>query len=88
MKFGRVSATSYCNYSLLHILLLDVFCSAVWNLVEYKLIFPIAILCDILIIRYDISYVFYEVLLTKLSIVDRAMVNVNIISDCIRYPLI
>ena len=55
---------------------------------EYKLIFPIAILCDILIIRYDISYVFYEVLLTKLSIVDRAMVNVNIISDCIRYPLI
>ena len=28
MKFGRVSASPHCNYSLLCILLLDVFCSS------------------------------------------------------------
>ena len=69
MKFGRVSATPHCNYSLLCILLLDVFCSTLWNLVEYKLLVP-ATLCCILTIRYYISYVFHEVLLTKLSIVE------------------
>ena len=33
MKFIRVSATPYSNYSLLCILLLKVFCSTIWNLV-------------------------------------------------------
>ena len=70
MKFGRVSATPYCNYSVLYILLLDVFFSIMWDLAEYKLFFPVAILCCILAIRYHINYVFHEVLLTKLSIVD------------------
>ena len=41
MKFGRVSAISYSNYSLLCILLLDAFCSIIWNFVEYKLLFPV-----------------------------------------------
>ena len=31
MKFGRLSATPYCNFYLLSILLLDAFCSAIWN---------------------------------------------------------
>ena len=44
MKFVRVSATPYCNYILLCILLLDVFCSTIWNLVEYNLRFPVAVL--------------------------------------------
>ena len=70
MKFGRISATPYCNYSLLCILLLDVFCSSLWNLVEYKILFPVAIICCILTIRYYISYDFHEVLLIKLSIVE------------------
>ena len=34
MKFGRVSTTPQRNYSLQYILLLDVFCSTIWNLVE------------------------------------------------------
>ena len=72
MKFRRVSATSYCNYFLLYILLLNASCSTTWDLVEYKLpfSFPVTILCCILTIRYYISYVFHEVLLTKLSIVE------------------
>ena len=41
MKFGRVSATPYSNYSLVCILLLDTFCSIIWNFVEYKLLFPV-----------------------------------------------
>ena len=68
MKFGRVSATPHCNYSLLCILLLDVFCSTLWNLVGYKILFPVTLICCILTIRYYISYVFHEVLLIKLSI--------------------
>ena len=68
MKLGRVSATPYCNYSLLYILLLDLFCSITRDFVECRLIFPVAILCCVLIIRYYISSVFYEALLTKLSI--------------------
>ena len=67
MKFGRVSDTPYCNYSLLCILLLDVFWSTLWNLVENKLLFPVAIICCMLTIRYYISYDFNEVLLIKLS---------------------
>ena len=59
MKFGRVSATSYCNYSLLCIALLDLFCSILWNLVEYKILFPVAIICCILTICYYISYDFH-----------------------------
>ena len=47
MKFGRVSATPYCNYSLQCILLLDVFCSTLWNLEECKILFPVAIICMI-----------------------------------------
>ena len=70
MKFERVSATPYCNYSLQYILLLDVFCSTLWNLVEYKILFPVAIICCILTLRYDISYDFHEVLLIKLSIIE------------------
>ena len=70
MKFGKVSATSYCNYFLLRILLLDVFCSTLWNLVDYKLLFLEAIICCILTIRYNISYDFHEVLLIKFSIVE------------------
>ena len=70
MKFRRVSATPYWNYSLLYFLLLKVFCSTIWNLVEYKLIFLVAILCCRLTIHQYISYVFHGVLLTKLSIVE------------------
>ena len=70
MKFGRVSATPPCNYSLLCILLLNVFCSTLWNLAEYKLLIPVALICCILTIRYYISYIFHEVLLIKLSIVE------------------
>ena len=70
MKSERVSATPYCNYSLLHILLLDVFYSTIWNLMEYKLLFAVAILCCILTIRCYISYDFHEALLIKLSIVE------------------
>ena len=69
MKFGRASATPYFNYSLLCILL-DVFGSTIWNLVDYKLLFPVAILSCILTIRYYISHGFHEVLLIKLSIVE------------------
>ena len=70
MEFGEVSATPYCNYFLRHILLLHVFCRTMWNLVEYKLLFPVAILYCISTTRYCISYVFHEVLLTKLPIFD------------------
>ena len=70
MKFGRVSATSCCNYSLLCILSLIVFCSTLWNLIEYKILFPVAIICYILTIRYSIGYDFHEVLLIKLSAVE------------------
>ena len=70
MKFGRVSATPYCNCSLLYFLLLDVFCSILWNLAEYKIFFPVGVICCILTIRYYISYDFYEVLLIKLSFVE------------------
>ena len=59
MEFGRVSATSYCNYSLLCIVLLDLFCSILWNLVEYKILFPVAIICCMLTICYYISYDFH-----------------------------
>ena len=58
------------HYSLLRIKLVDVFCSSLWNLVEYKILFPVAIICCILTIRYYISYDFHEVLLIKLSIVE------------------
>ena len=78
IKFGRVSAPPYGNYSLLYILLLDV-----WDLVEYKLLFPVAILCCILTIHYHISYVFHELLITKLSIVEVTMVTVKSIAGCI-----
>ena len=70
MKSGRVSATPFCNYSLQCTLLLDVFCSTLWNLVEYKILFPVANICCISTIRYYISYDFREVLLIKLSIVE------------------
>ena len=70
MKLGRVSAAPYCNYSLLYILLLDVFCSTICDLEEYKLLLLVAILCCMLSICYYISHVFYEVLLTKLSIAE------------------
>ena len=69
MKFIRVSATPGCNYSVC-ILLSNVLCSTLWNLVEYKTLFPVAITCCILTIRYYISYDFHEVLLIKLSIVE------------------
>ena len=45
----RVSDTPYYNYSLLCNVLLDVFCSTIWNLVEHKLLFPVAILCCMLL---------------------------------------
>ena len=60
MKFGIGSATPYCNYSLLCILLLDVLYSTLWNLVGYKIRFPVAIICCILTIRCYISYDFHD----------------------------
>ena len=39
----------YYYYSLLCILLLHVFCSTIWNLVEHKLLFPVLILHCILL---------------------------------------
>ena len=68
MKFGRVSATLHCNYSLLCVSLLNVFYSTLWNLVEYKIPFPVAIICCILTIRYSNGHDFHEVLLMKLSV--------------------
>ena len=53
--FVLYEITPYCNYSLLSILLQDFFCSTIWNLVEYKLLFPVAIICCILTIRYIIT---------------------------------
>ena len=70
MKFRRVSATPYSNYSLLCILLLDKFFSTIWNLVEYELLFPAVFLCCTLNILYYISYDLYEVLFIKLCIVE------------------
>ena len=69
-KFGRLPATPYSNDSFLCILLLGIFCSTTWNLVEYKLLFPVVIICCILSISYYNSYDFYEVLFIKLSIVE------------------
>ena len=62
IKLGKVSATPYCNYSLLYFLLLDIFCSTIWDFVEYRLLFLAANLCCI--------YVLHGVLLTKLYIVE------------------
>ena len=62
IKLGKVSATPYCNYSLLYFLLLDIFCSTIWDFVEYRLLFLVANLCCI--------YVLHGVLLTKLYIVE------------------
>ena len=62
IKLGKVSATPYCNYSLLYFLLLDIFCSTIWDFVVYRLLFPVANLCCI--------YVLHGVLLTKLYIVE------------------
>ena len=70
MKFRRVLAAPYSNYSLLCILLLDVFCSTIWNLVEHTLLFPVVNLCCILSIRYYISYDFYEIPFIKLLVVE------------------
>ena len=70
MKFGRVSATPFCNYSLLFVLLLDVFCSTLCNLIEYKIPFPVAVICCIWTIRYYISHDFHEIFLIKLTIVE------------------
>ena len=70
MKFGRVSATPYCDYSLLCILLLDIVFSTLWNLVEHKILFPVAIICCVLTIRYYISYDFHDILLIKLFVVE------------------
>ena len=70
IKLGKVSATPYCNYSLLYFLLLDIFCSTIRDFVEYRLLFPVAILFCILTICYYTSYVLHEVLLTKLYIVE------------------
>ena len=70
MQFGTVSATPYCNFSLQCILLLDIFCSTLWNLAEYKILFLVAIICSILTIRYYINYDFHKVLLIKLSILE------------------
>lgn len=66
MEFGKVSVTPYCNYSFL---LPDVSCNTIRDLVEYELLFSVAIFCCILTISYYISYVFHEALLAKLSIV-------------------
>ena len=65
-KVGGVSVTPYCNYSFL---LPDVSCNTIRDLVEYELLFSVAIFCCILTISYYISYVFHEALLAKLSIV-------------------
>ena len=43
MKFRIVSDTPYFNYSLLCMLVLDVFCSTRWNLIEHKLLFSVVI---------------------------------------------
>ena len=68
---GRLlPATPYCNYSQLCILLLDVFCSTIWNLTEYKILFPVAIICCILTIRYHFGNDFHEKVLIKLTIVE------------------
>ena len=40
-------------------------------MVEYRLLFPVAIRCCILTIRYYISHDFHEVLLIKFSTVER-----------------
>ena len=91
IKFGWVSATPYCNYSLLCILLSEVFSSTIWTLVEYKLVFPVASLCFILTILYYINYDVHEVLLKKLSVVEYnygyCKKNWGL-TDCIIYHLV
>ena len=49
---------------------LDILRSTLWNLAEYKILFPVAFICCILTIRYYISYDFHKVLLIKLFIVE------------------
>ena len=70
-KFCEISKNTFYRTPLddCFFLLLDVFFSILWNLVEYKLLFPVAIICCILTNRSYISYDFHEVLLIKLSIV-------------------
>ena len=70
IKFGRISATPFFYYSLLYVLLLNVFFSTIWHLVEDKRLFLRAIHCCLLTIHSYISYVFDEVLLTKLTIAE------------------
>ena len=70
MKFRRVLATHYSNYSLLCILLSNAFWSTIWKLVEYKLLFPVGIFWCMLISPYYISCDYDEVILIKLSLVE------------------
>ena len=70
MKFERVSATPYCNYSLLCILLLDAYCSTLWDMVACKILFLVPITCCILTTRYYISNDFHELLVLKLTIIE------------------
>ena len=89
MKSRTVSATNYTNYFLQCILLLDVvFCGAIWNLVEHKLLFPVVFLCCISSICYYISYDFYGVFFIKLSLLSIAMFNGRSIAGCISYHLV
>ena len=86
MKLRIVSDTPYFNYSLLCMLVLDVFCSTRWNLIEYKLLFSVVIFCYILIIYYYVNYGLPEVLLIKLSVIEYNYVKR--ISDSIMYRLV
>ena len=86
MKLRIVSDTPYFNYSLLCMLVLDVFCSTRWNLIEHKLLFSVVIFCYILIIYYYVNYGLHEVLLIKLSVIEYDYVKR--ISDSIMYLLV
>ena len=89
MKSRSVSATNYTNYFLQCILLLGVvFCSAIWSLVEYKLLFPVVFLCCISSICYYIGYDFYGVFFIRLSLLSVAMFNVRGIAGCVGYHLV
>ena len=70
LSFITYITSTYCNYFFLYILLSHVPCSKIWNLVDYKVLIPVAILFCILTTCYYINYVFHEVLLTNLPVLQ------------------
>ena len=83
MQLGRVKGNPYCNCFLLYILLLDVFCSTIRNLVEYKLLFRVAILQFIFVTISAMTFKRHS--LEKCLFLSIPMVIVKYTPDSISY---